>query len=579
MSPSDSNDSPRTEDAGLRKSKIRLDRLAARVDLLCECSRSEPFDVQNFVESLTIVNKQGERTSLIMNRPQEIVFHKLLESRENQVPGRFICCKSRQLGITTLIEAYIFALITGFAHRTGLVVAHSLESAQSIFSMTKRFHRCLPRTKALPLARNTLRCIEYPEPHASRLHIDSAHNKNLGRGGTLHYVHASEVAFWERPEEAVLAINQAVPHLWDTLVFWESTANGMQNLFHRTWIAAERGESEMEPIFLSWKGFPEYSLPVAPREDLPLTKEEEAYARSFDLTRGQIKWALHTRINQCHNSWDKFHQEYPVAADKAFVFTGMPWFDQDVIRELLDIKGSPAVKRGYLVCRDHETVEPVFVDDPTGPLQIWKSPNADMTYSLGMDVGEGVGADYTVIQVICNQTREVVARYRSNRVKAEAAGLDAYLLGRYYFFGLLGIERNGPGLAALAVCERGLSDFPRMTGYPNLYYHTYTDRKVPEETRRLGWVTNRVTKEAMLSRLAETVQSRGLTVFSRTTLLEMQGFVWDAERRTFRQQYRAADARLAHDDEIMALAIANEMRSQTWENRYITGNLPEGGKF
>jgi hypothetical protein len=92
-------------------------------------------------------------------------------------------------------------------------------------------------------------------------------------------------------------------------------------------------------------------------------------------------------------------------------------------------------------------------------------------------------------------------------------------------------------------------------------------------------LTNRITKEAMLSRLAETMQSRGLTIFSRTTLLEMQGFVWDAERRTFKQLYRAADARLTHDDEIMALAIANEMRSQHWENRYITTKLPEGGKF
>ncbi len=148
------------------------------------------------------------------------------------------------------------------------------------------------------------------------------------------------------PKTPVLAINQAVPHLWDTLVFWESTANGIQNLFHRTWIAAERGESDMEPIFLSWKGFPEYSLPVAPQEDLALTREEEDYARSFDLSPGQIKWARYTRINQCHNSWDKFHQEYPISADKAFIFTGMPWFDQDVIRELLEQMSCTANKRG-----------------------------------------------------------------------------------------------------------------------------------------------------------------------------------------------------------------------------------------
>lgn len=575
----ENRESPSTNDIGLRQSKMRLERLNLRLQQVLDPTDHHAFDIQKFIEDLRIVNKQGALVSLIMNRSQESVFHRLMESREKRIPARFICCKSRQLGISTLIEAFIFALISRYAHRCALVAAHSMESAQTIFAMTKRFHRFIPRKIALPLAKNNSRCIEYLEPHSSRMQIDSAANPNLGRGGTLHYVHASEVAFWERPENPVLAINQAVPQSWDTLVFWESTANGVQNLFHRTWIAAERGESDMQPLFLSWKGFPTYSLPVAQRERLSLTHEEESYQRQYLLTDEQIKWARYTRLNQCHNSWDKFHQEYPVSAEKAFIFTGMPWFDQDVIRDLLENAHREPLIRGYLEFSRDGACTAVLVEDQHGPLEIWKTPEAGRSYSLGMDVGEGVGADYTVIQVICNDTREVVARYRSHRVRAETAGVDAYLLGSYYHFGLLGIERNGPGLAALAVCERGMSEYPQMTGYPNLYYHTYTDRKIPEETRRLGWITTKTTKEAMLSRLAQTIQSRGLTIFSKTTLLEMQGFVWDAEKKTFRQDYKSPEAKLAHDDEIMALAIANEMRTQSWENRFIKTKLPAGGEF
>lgn len=335
----------------------------------------------------------------------------------------------------------------------------------------------------------------------------------------------------------------------------------------------------MLPLFVSWKSFPAYSLPVAQRERLSLTQEEEAYQREYGLTGEQIKWARYTRENQCHNSWDKFHQEYPISAEKAFIFTGMPWFDQQVIRDLLETMCRRPIIRGYLQFASDNPPEARLVPDDHGPLEVWKTPEPGSAYSLGMDVSEGVGADYTVIQVMCNETREVVARYRSNRVRAEAAGVDAYLLGTYYHFGLLGIERNGPGLAALAVCERGMAEYPHMTGYPNLYYHTFIDRKIPEETRRLGWITTKTTKEAMLSRLAQTVEGRGLTIFSKTTLLEMQGFVWDAERKTFRQDYRSPDAQLAHDDEIMALAIANEMRTHSWENRFITGKLPAGGQF
>ena len=83
----------------------------------------------------------------------------------------------------------------------------------------------------------------------------------------------------------------------------------------------------------------------------------------------------------------------------------------------------------------------------------------------------------------------------------------------------------------------------------------------------------------MLNRLARAIESRGLTIFSKTTLLEMQGYVWDAEKKTFRQNYKAPGSKLTHDDEIMALAIANEMRTYDWENRFIKGKLPQGGDF
>ncbi len=568
----------RHDDVSLTKLRPRLDRVHDLFEQVVGSPVDDLFDVQKFVEDLKIINKHGEVVSLIMNRSQEMVFHKLMECREKRTPARFICCKARQMGISTLIEAFIFALITRYANRFALIAAHSVESAQTILAMTQRFLRRASVKRCSPAAVNARR-IEYPAPHHSRIQIDTAANRNLGRGGTLHYVHASEVAFWERPEEPVLAINQSVPHYWDTLVFWESTANGIHNLFYRTWVAAERGEIDMEPIFLSWKEFPEYSLPVARHEQLALTQEEEKYSDSRGLSAEQMKWACYTKKNQCHNSWEKFHQEYPVTADLAFLFTGMPWFDHEVIRDLLDNVCRPPRQRGYLKFSNTSGVDLEFVEDPHGPLQIWKSPESGLTYSLGMDVGEGVGADYTVIQVICNETGGVVARYSSNRVRAETAGVDAYLLGTFYNFGLLGIERNGPGLATLAVCERGMADYPQITGYPNLYYHTYTDRKIPEETRRLGWITTKTTKEAMLSRLAQTLESRGLTIFCKHTLLEMQGFVWDAEKKRFRQNYKAPDSTLSHDDEIMALAIANEMRTHTWENKFIPGRLPRGGEF
>jgi hypothetical protein len=83
-----------------------------------------------------------------------------------------------------------------------------------------------------------------------------------------------------------------------------------------------------------------------------------------------------------------------------------------------------------------------------------------------------------------------------------------------------------------------------------------------------------MSKEAMLNRLARAVEERGILIRSPRTLLEMQGFIWDAERKTFRQNYRAPGSKLTHDDEIMALAIANEMRLHCFRTRFIpAGNI------
>ncbi len=409
------------------------------------------------------------------------------------------------------------------------------------------------------------------------MQIDTAGNQTLGRGSTIHYVHASEVAFWDQPDDPILAINQAVPLHWDTLIFWESTANGVGNLFHRTWIAAQRGDSEMEPIFLSWKAFPEYSLPSAPDERLQLTVAETDYANAHSLDSSQMKWAVNIMRSQCHDSWDKFHQEYPVSPELAFLFTGMPWFDTLTLARMLSETACDPLFVGRIESQTAGSLESQLIPDPSGPLAVWKYPSESYSYALGMDVCEGVGADYTVIQVICRETGEVVAMYRSNRVKPEVAGVEACLLAAFYGFGLLGIERNGPGLAALTVCERGVGWFPLDQSYPNLYYHTLTDLRVPRETARLGWLTNAVTKQMMLTRLAESFNKGALTIYSKTTLLCMQGFVWDSERRSFRQTYRAAGEHLAHDDEIMALAIAEEMRRHAISSRFMPPSTADKG--
>ena len=546
----------------------RLDRISAVLDRFEAAKDFVKTDLSSFISRLKIISKRGELVSLKINRSQEIILEKIMECREKRRPARFIILKARQMGVSTLIEAVIFALACLNANRFGLVIAQSLEAAETIFGMTQRFYMNLDHNLRHAPARMNTRRLEFAAPHYSTIRVDTAGNESLGRGSTFHYVHASEVAFWDKPETASLAISQAVPSVWDSLVVWESTANGMNNLFHSTWMAAERGENDLEPIFLPWKQFPEYSLPVKPDETLDLTPDESEYSSEAKLDAGQMKWALHTRRNLCQNSWERFHQEYPALARLAFTSTGAPWFSQRVISESLETSHKPV----FIGRIEYSglAVSPVrLVEDQNGFLRIYYAPVSGASYSLGMDVSEGVGADYSVIAVLRDDTGELVAILRSNRIKPEVAATSAWLLGTHYNNGFLGIERNGPGLAVLSVCERGLADQPWMKTYPNLYYHSYTDRREPAETSRMGFLTTRESKIEILSKLSEAFGNASLKISDRQALHEMQGFMWDPERRNFRQNYRAPGSRLAHDDTIMAIAIANEMRFRRFENRFI----------
>ena len=553
----------------------RLDRVSAAIDRFEAVAEFRAIDLCAFVSGLKIINKRGELVSLIMNRSQEIILEKILECRQSKAPARFIILKARQMGVSTLIEAIIFSLICMNANRFGLVVAQSLDAAETIFSMTQRFYRNMPREIRMAPARMNSRRIEFAPPHYSTMRVDTAGNESVGRGSTFHYVHASEVAFWEKPELPVLAINQAVPDVWDSLVVWESTANGMNNLFHTTWKAAERSETDLIPVFLPWKQFPEYSLPVSSGEKLQLSPDESEYQAETKLDDSQMKWAVNARRNLCQDSWDKFHQEYPALARLAFTSTGSPWFNQRIITECLEHPADPSAT-GSLEYSPGAASSYQFLPESSGFIHVYDAPRSGVSYSIGVDVGEGVGADYTVAAVLRDDTGELAAILRSNRIKPEVAATQVWLLGMYYNVAFLGIERNGPGLAVLSFCERGLSEQPWMKAYPNLYYHSQTDRRFPSETERLGFLTTRESKIEILSKLSEAFQRGSVRIYDRTALHEMQGFMWDAEKRNFRQNYRAPGSRTAHDDIIMALAIANEMRSRRFENRFIPRNFRLG---
>lgn len=205
-----------------------------------------------------------------------------------------------------------------------------------------------------------------------------------------------------------------------------------------------------------------------------------------------------------------------------------------------------------------------WVDDPDGIIEIWAWPEKDVAYVNGTDVSGGVGADWTVSWIFrgakqIGERHTGVARLRSNRINALDVAEEITKLCVFYNWAFTGIEKNSMGDSTVESMERGTSCDQMRGGYPHLFYHTIRDRRTREETQRLGWITGPTTKRLMLSHFQYIVSEDMFDCPSVRTINEMDQFEWDAEKETWLSTHRDEQTGMAHDDEIMACAIALQM--------------------
>ena len=142
-----------------------------------------------------------------------------------------IVLKARQLGITTYIAARFFVQTITRPGTLAVQVAHSLESAESIFGIVRRFWEKLPgglRKGALIHSRANVRQLVFPRLD-SEYRVETA-DANAGRGMTIHYLHCSEVSRWPRDVAETLASLRAAVAPGGEIVL-ESTPNGAGECF------------------------------------------------------------------------------------------------------------------------------------------------------------------------------------------------------------------------------------------------------------------------------------------------------------------------------------------------------------
>lgn len=222
--------------------------------------------------------------------------------------------------------------------------------------------------------------------------------------------------------------------------------------------------------------------------------------------------------------------------------TGKTVFDAKAITRRLAEKIQPQYVGYFDYYDDGRSITDIkWVDDENGFIRIYAAPQPGRPYVIGGDTA-GEGSDSFVAQVIDNTTGEQVCTLR-HQFDEDMYARQVYCLGMYYNKALIALEAN-------------YSTYPVMElerlKYPNQYVRESVDDYTHRVKSSFGFRTDGRTRPVIIAGLVKAARDTSI-LFDKTTMEEMLTFVRN-------EDFRAEAESGAHDDCVMALAIAHYVR-------------------
>ena len=227
---------------------------------------------------------------------------------------------------------------------------------------------------------------------------------------------------------------------------------------------------------------------------------------------------------------------------------GKTVFDARAIQKRLDDIPNP-LKIGYFIY-DYDGLRISNIrwvnDRENGYIRIYQLPNTPTftEYCIGGDTS-GEGSDFFTGHCLDAKTGVQVATLK-HQFDADQYAKQMYCLGRYYKDALIGIEAN-------------FDSFPIMElqrlGYPKQYVREAQDTYTGKTEKRFGFKTTKLTRPTILARLIAIVREHCDTINDKDTLEELLTII-----RNEKGRIEAPEG--GHDDQMMGLAIAHQIREQ-----------------
>lgn len=503
-----------------------------------------------------VVDKNQKTMPFFFNEVQQSFVDTMNKAIEDFEAGRIpevslLVLKGRQQGFTTLITAIQLAYAILHRNFQGFTLSDKTDNSEAIFQSKAKFtYAQLPQSIKPTEKFNNRKQLLFSKINSSWA-VDTA-TKDVGRSRTVNFFHGSECAFWK---DGIASIQAALGEAFtrNCIKIYESTANGF-NDYQKMWDSGAHIN-----CFYEWWRTREYRICFHTKAQ----KEEflEAVARKKGWIWDRLRWLqqdkgldaeqLYWYLNKYEKYLNKDHikQEYPCTPQEAFLLSGKNVFDTEALLVRLSRAPKP-IKVGYFQY-DYDGLKITnikWVSDKSGYIRIYQLPNtpAVTKYCIGGDTaGSDSGEDYFTGHVLDARTGNQVAVLK-HRFDSDQYAKQMYCLGKYYKDALIGIEANFDSYPIMEL---------QRLKYPNQYVRVAQDNYTGKTEKRFGFKTTSLTRPTAIHRLVEVVRDHTELLNDRDTIEELMQIV-----RTEKGRIEAPQG--GHDDQMMGLAIAHEIREQ-----------------
>jgi hypothetical protein len=435
--------------------------------------------LEAFIADIRITSKEvsstdGRGSPLVLWESQKRFLREIGEGLDAGI-HKFVCLKSRQLGITTVSIAITVFWLAIHPDLIMCLVTDDDKKREANRKLITKYIESFPDGyfgSSFTITSNNRTGLMFSNGARLDLLVAGTKKKSIGWAEGVGYGagHLTEVSNYgdvgglRSLEEGFAQTN---PH---RLYMYETTAKGYN--FFRTMFLKGKNDLTTKSFFIGWWAgdtnrierkdprFNQHGLHApSPEEKMKIERVKVMYG--WKVTPEQLAW-IRWREVDAGRQQDLLEQNQPWDEDEAFVQSGYSFFQTRTLNA--DIKAlleDPPIFKGYRYQVEGDfysfrllSMDPEIDDIFDVELKVWEEPIEGAKYAIGFDpaYGRNDHKDGSAIVVLrCFADRVIqVAEYRSSNVEAKHAAWVAFHICAAYRDCMINVELQGPGRLVMA---------------------------------------------------------------------------------------------------------------------------------